>query len=72
MDYFTRDNLKDDGRQTGDKSLLEFVSEGQKRIRIHSLLDSQRLQECAKICVKKCKRAKNWKIDFADVCIFFF
>ena len=30
------------------------------------------MQECAKICVKKCKRAKNWKIDFADVCIFFF
>ena len=28
------------------------------------------MQECAKICVKKCKRAKNWKIDFADVCIF--
>ena len=22
--------------------------------------------------LKKCKRAKNWKIDFADVCIFFF
>ena len=21
------------------------------------------MQECAKICVKKCKRAKNWKID---------
>jgi len=35
-------------------------------------LASQQLQECAKICVKKCKRAKNWKIDFADVCIFFF
>ncbi len=33
---------------------------------------SQRLQECAKTRVKKCKRAKNWKIDFADVCIFFF
>ena len=30
------------------------------------------MQECAKICVKKCVRAKNWKIDFADVCIFFF
>ena len=30
------------------------------------------MQQCAKICVKKCKRAKNWKIDFADVCIFFF
>ena len=30
------------------------------------------MKECAKICVKKCKRAKNWKIDFADVCIFFF
>jgi len=30
------------------------------------------MQECAKICVKKCKRAKNWKINFADVCIFFF
>ena len=30
------------------------------------------MQECAKICVKKCKRAKNWKIDFADVCIFIF
>ncbi len=29
------------------------------------------MQECAKICVKKCKSAKNWKIDFADVCIFF-
>ena len=29
------------------------------------------MKECAKICVKKCKRAKNWKIDFADVCIFF-
>ena len=28
------------------------------------------MQESAKICVKKCKRAKNWKIDFADVCIF--
>ena len=38
----------------------------------HLCLASQRLQECAKICVKKCKRAKNWKIDFADVCIFFF
>ena len=24
------------------------------------------MQECAKICVKKRKRAKNWKIDFAD------
>ena len=33
---------------------------------------SQRLQECAKICVKKCKRAKNWKNVFADVCIFYF
>ena len=30
------------------------------------------MQECAKICIKKCKRAKNWKIDFSDVCIFFF
>ena len=30
------------------------------------------MQQCAKICVKKCKRAKNWKIDFADVCIFDF
>ncbi len=30
------------------------------------------MQECAKIRVKKCKRAKNWKIDFADVCIFYF
>ena len=30
------------------------------------------MKECAKICVKKCKRAKNWKIDFADVCIFIF
>ena len=30
------------------------------------------MKECAKICVKKCKRAKNWKIDFADVCIIFF
>ena len=30
------------------------------------------MQECAKICVKKCKRAKNWKNVFADVCIFFF
>ena len=30
------------------------------------------MQQCEKICVKKCKRAKNWKIDFADVCIFFF
>jgi len=30
------------------------------------------MQQCVKICVKKCKRAKNWKIDFADVCIFFF
>ncbi len=30
------------------------------------------MQECAKIRVKKCKRAKNWKNDFADVCIFFF
>ena len=30
------------------------------------------MQECANICVKKYKRAKNWKIDFADVCIFFF
>ena len=26
------------------------------------------MQECAKICVKKCERAKNWKNDFADVC----
>ena len=72
MDYFTRDNLKDDGRQTGDKSLLEFVSEGQKRIRIHSLLASQRLQESAKKRVNECEYTKNWKIDFADVCIFFF
>ena len=39
---------------------------------MRSLLASQRLLECAKICVKKCKRAKNWKIDFADVCIYFF
>ena len=38
----------------------------------HTSLASQRLQECAKICVKKCKRVRNWKIDFADVCIFFF
>ncbi len=30
------------------------------------------MQECAKICVKKCKRAKNWKNVFADVCIFYF
>ena len=30
------------------------------------------MQESAKTCVKKYKRAKNWKIDFADVCIFFF
>ena len=30
------------------------------------------MKECAKVCVKKCKRAKNWKIDFADACIFFF
>ena len=30
------------------------------------------MQQCAKTRVKKCKRAKNWKIDFADVCIFFF
>ena len=30
------------------------------------------MQECAKICVKKCKSAKNWRINFADVCIFFF
>ena len=30
------------------------------------------MQESAKICVKKCKRAKNWKNDFADVCILFF
>ena len=30
------------------------------------------MQESAKIRVKKCKRTKNWKIDFADVCIFFF
>ena len=29
------------------------------------------MKECAKICVKKCKRVKNWKIYFADVCIFF-
>ena len=38
----------------------------------HFLLASQRLQECAKICVNECKRAKNWKNVFADVCIFFF
>lgn len=30
------------------------------------------MQQCAKICVKKCERAKNWKTVFADVCIFFF
>lgn len=30
------------------------------------------MQEYSKICVNKCKRAKNRKIDFADVCIFFF
>jgi len=30
------------------------------------------MKKCAKICVKKCKRTKNWKFDFADVCIFFF
>ena len=47
-------------------------SRKQKRQTLYSLLASQRLQECAKICVKKCKRTKNWKIDFADVCIFFF
>ena len=29
------------------------------------------MQECAKICVKKCKRTKIWKIDFAVLCIFF-
>ena len=28
------------------------------------------MQQCAKTCVKKCKRAKNSKIDFADFCIF--
>ena len=28
------------------------------------------MQQCAKIYVKKCKRAKNRKIDFADVCLF--
>ena len=33
---------------------------------------SQRLQECAKIRVNECKNAKNWKIIFADVCIFYF
>ena len=25
-----------------------------------------------KSTLKKCKLAKNWKIDFADFCIFFF
>ena len=30
------------------------------------------MKECAKICVKKRERAKNWKNDFADVCISFF
>jgi len=29
------------------------------------------MKECTKVCVKKCKRAKNWKIDFIVVCIFF-
>jgi len=38
---------------------------------LNSLLASLRLQECAKNCVKKCKRAKNWKIVFADVCLFY-
>ena len=34
-----------------------------------------RFSAIARMCktrVKKCKRAKNWKIDFANVCIFFF
>ncbi len=30
------------------------------------------MQESAKNRIKKCKRVKNWKIDFADVCIFFY
>ena len=30
------------------------------------------MKECAKIRVNKYENAKNWKIDFADVCIFFF
>ena len=30
------------------------------------------MQQCAKICVKKCKRAKNWKIDFQMFAFSFF
>lgn len=42
------------------------------RNKIHLQLASQRMQESAKICVNECEYAKNWKIVFADVCIFFF
>ena len=38
----------------------------------HMSLASQRLQEPAKIRVNECEYTKNWKIVFADVCIFYF
>ena len=30
------------------------------------------MKECAKTCVKKCKRAKNWKIDLQMFAFSFF
>lgn len=39
-------------------------------VALHSL--HSELQESAKIRVNECEYAKNWKIDFAVLCIFFF
>ena len=39
-------------------------------VALHSL--HSELQESAKIRVNKCEYAKNWKIVFAVLCIFFF
>ena len=44
---------------------------GQKlEVALHSL--HSELQESAKIRVNECEYAKNWKIVFAVLCIFFF
>jgi len=42
------------------------------RNKIHLQLASQRLQECAKICVNECEYAKKRFAIFSDVCFFFF
>ena len=48
-----------------------IVPEGTK-IGGRSSLASQRIQKCARIRVNECENIKNWKIVFADVCIFYF